>query len=279
MRSKDIIQTILSLFLQNMKKIITVFVLLFLAKMNAQIFSGQIFMKDKSVIYLNQVYVTNINLHKTVISDYNGEFKINAKPGDVIRFTSINTERRDFTLSEEQLSNTINFIELKEGYILIPEIVIKFKPTGNLKTDVLALKKEEKALELAKMIGLPEPKGDGNPPQLPVASFAGGGLSFSVESIYDIISGDRKKKQRLYEYEKMSRGITTIKNYFGEEYFTEMKIPKNLIDNFLQFVYTSDNINPYLEVNNIEGTKPYIEKYLPIYLKRLRNSHLLEVVN
>lgn len=260
-----------------MKKIFTVLVLLFLIKTQAQVFSGQIFMRDNSVIYLNQVYVTNLNEQKTVISDYNGEFKINAKAGDVIRFTSIITERKDIKLTEQMLSNATNFIELKEGYIQIPEIVIKFKPTGNLKTDVLALKKEEKSLEIAKMIGLPAPKGDGTPPQIPVASLAGGGLSFSIESIYDIISGERKKKQRLYEYEKMMKGTAEMKNYFGEDYFTNLKIPKNFIDNFLQFVYTSDNINPYLEVNNIEGTKPYIEKYLPIYLKRLRNSHLAEV--
>ncbi|WP_297983532.1 hypothetical protein [uncultured Chryseobacterium sp.] len=262
-----------------MKKVLSVFILLFLAKVQAQVFSGQIFMRDNSIIYLNQVYVTNMNEHKTVISDYNGEFKINAKAGDVIRFTSIITERKDITLTSESLSNSTNFIELKEGYIEIPEIVIKFKPTGNLKTDVLALKKEEKSLAIAKIIGLPAPKGDGNPPQIPVASLAGGGLSFSIESIYDIISGDRKKKQRLYEYEKMNKGIATMKNYFGEEYFANIKIPKNLIDNFLQFVYTSDNINPYLEVNNIEGTKPYIEKYLPIYQRRLRNSHIIEVLN
>lgn len=262
-----------------MKQFLAILFLVIAGSLEAQNFRGQIFMKDNSVIYLNHVYVTNLNTHKTVLSDNNGEFNLPVREGDVVRFTSIITERKDIKIDGNILSKSNNFIQLYEKYIMIPEVVIKFKPTGNLKTDVLAMKKEEKALTIAKMIGLPEPKGDGNPPQLPVASLANGGLSLSVESIYDIISGERKKKQRLYNYEKMMQSVSLLKGYYGDEYFASLKIPKNLVDNFLQFVYTSDNINPYLEVNNFEATKPYLEKYHPIYMKRLRDSQSMEVLN
>ncbi|MGZ5188108.1 MAG: hypothetical protein ACXWB5_01585, partial [Kaistella sp.] len=60
-------------------------------------------------------------------------------------------------------------------------------------------------------------------------------------------------------------------------YFTNLKIPANYIDNFLQFVYTSDNILPYVQSNNYEAVGIYIEKYLPIYQRRLRNSNLMDV--
>lgn len=261
-----------------MKKYVSLLFVLVMVSLKAQIFSGQIFVKDNADIYLNQVYVTNLSTYRTVLSNYNGEFSIPANPGDMIRFTSIITERRDLQVDQTLLAGKKNFIELKQGYTLIPEVVIRFKPTGNLRTDVLALRNHNNQLTIAKIIGLPTPKGDGSSPQVPVASLAGGGLSLSVQSIYDILSGDKKKKQRLYEYEKMTKNITAIQNYFGDEYFTQLSIPKNLISNFLQFVYTSDNISPLVDVNNIERTKPYIEKYLPIYLKRLRNSHLAEVV-
>lgn len=229
-------------------------------------------MKENSVLYLYPVYVTNITEHKTILSSPNGEFTINAKPGDIIRFTSIITERKDFKVTEEALSKAMHFIELKPGYYEIKEVIIGWKPTGNIHKDVLSLKKEEKILAIAKMIGLPEPKGDGTPPVQPVAGFSGGGLTFSVESIYDILSGERKKKERLYELERMNAAIDAMKKYFGKEYFDKMRIPENLTGDFLQFVYTSDNIKPYLEAKNFEATKPYIEKYLPIYQKRLRDS-------
>ncbi len=261
-----------------MKKFFLLLTLLIISKMQAQFFSGEIIIRDNSVYYLNQVYVTNLTSQSTVYTDYFGAFKIPAKPGDVIRFTSIVTDRKDVTVSADDLQNLNNFVELKIAYYDIEEVVIsKFKPTGNLRKDVSSLKTGEKALALQKMIGLPAPKGDGTPPQLPVAGLAGGGLTFSIESIYDILSGERKKKERAQQYEKMNSAVTGIRNYFGTEYFTSLKIPANYIDNFLQFVYTSDNILPYVQSNNYEAVSVYIEKYLPIYQRRLRNSHLMEI--
>ena len=75
----------------------------------------------------------------------------------------------------------------------------------------------------------------------------------------------------------MNRNITILKRYLGDSYFAELKLPKNLIDNFLQFVYTSDNLTPYFERNNLEAVKTSIEKYTPIYQKRLRNSNLVNI--
>ena len=260
-----------------MKKSFLLATLLLIFKVQAQFFTGEIIIRDNSVYYLNQVYVTNLTSQSTVYTDYFGAFRIPAKPGDVIRFTSIVTDRKDVAVTAEDLQNTSNFVELKIAYYDIQEVVIsKFKPTGNLRKDVSSLKNGEKNMALQKMIGLPTPKGDGTPPQLPVAGFAGGGLTFSLESIYDILSGDRKKKERAQQYETMNGAVAGIRNYFGTEYFTNLKIPANYIDNFLQFVYTSDSILPYVQHNNYEAVSLYIEKYLPIYQRRLRNSHLME---
>lgn len=261
-----------------MKNLFTLLLLVFLVKINAQSFSGEVFLRDNSVLYLNQVYVTNLTTQKTVLSNYNGNFTISANAGDVIRFTSIVTERKDIRLTQQMVAQK-NLIELRIAYYDIQEVVInRFKPTGNLRYDVNALRKEDKALAIKKVIGLPEPKGDGTPPQLPVAGLRDGGLTFSLESIYDILSGERKKKQRYLAYERMNNSVTQIKNYLGKDYFVKFKIPENLIDNFLQFVYTSENIEPYIMAGNFEAIKIPIEKYLPIYQRRLRNSHLQEIV-
>jgi hypothetical protein len=77
----------------------------------------------------------------------------------------------------------------------------------------------------------------------------------------------------------MSQGIKNLQDYFGDDYFIKLKVPKELIPNFLQFIYSSDNISIFLESNNYEATKVYIEKYLPIYLKRLQNSHLMQITD
>lgn len=270
------VKKIVSIFASaTMKKLFTLFLGLWFTAVTAQNFSGSLFMKDEPSFYLNQVYVTNIAAYKTVLASYNGEFKIQAKEGDLIRFTSIVTQRKDLVVTRGMLENTNNLIALEIAYREIPEILLsRFRASGNLPKDVRTLDSKKTALELAKIIGLPAPKGDGTPPVQPLASLANGGLSISLETLFDVISGENKKKQRLYEYERMSATIRKVRAYFGDDYFTKVKIPKELIDNFLQFVYTSENITLYVETANYESVKVPMEKYLPIYLKRLRNSNL-----
>lgn len=263
-----------------MKKTFTLILLGLLIHISAQNFSGSLYMRDQSQFYLNQVFVTNLNTQKTFLANYNGDFKVPAKVGDVIRFTSIVTDRKDIKITEAMLENNNNLIELGIAYREIQEIVLsRFKPSGNLAKDIRALDRKKTSLELAKVINLPSPKGDGTPPNTPVASLANGGLSISLESLYDVISGESKKKQRLYEYEKMSNTIRKVRAYMGDEYFNRIKIPTELIDNFLQFVYTSENINLWVEMGNYEAVKVPMEKYLPIYQKRLRNSKIQNILN
>lgn len=245
----------------------------------AQVFSGRVFMKESSGTYLNEVYVTNLATGKTTLTAYDGSFRIEAVSGSQIRFTSFISERKDILLSDKDFVSGHNLIELKPLYRNIPEVVITFKPTGILKKDVLALKTQEKPLKVAEIIGLPEPKGDGYSPSQPVASFKNGGAAFSIDAIYSALSGDKERNERLKKYEIMNSQINNIKDYFGTEYFVKLKIPVHLIDNFLQFVYSSDNLSPYVASNNIEAVKPYLEKYLPVYLKRLENSHLTASLN
>ena len=261
-----------------MKKLITLLFLGFIAQINAQLYSGQVFLRDNSQMYLNQVYVTNLKTMKTVLANYNGNFQLDADQGDIIRFTSIVTERKDIKITQNMLSGN-NLVELVIAYYDIQEVVInRFRPTGNLRFDVNSLRKEDKAYALKKVIGLPEPKGDGSSPVLPVAGFRDGGLTFSIESIFDVLSGERKKKQRYVAYERMNSSISQIKNVLGTDYFTRLKIPESLIDNFLQFVYTSENIEVYVQTGNFDAVKMPVEKYLPIYQRRLKNSNLQDIV-
>lgn len=243
----------------------------------AQNYQGEIYLKERSSLFLNQFYVTNLNTQKTVIADYNGNFNIAAHIGDVIRFTSIITDRKDIKLTNANISSGKNIVELTIAYYEIQEVIVSsFRASGNLRKDVNSLKSTDKSYELRKVIGLPMAKGDGTSPHEPVLGFRDGGYSLSISSLYDMLSGEAKKKKRLYEYERMEKSIDGVQKYFGDDYFVRLKIPKNLIQNFLQFVYSSDNISFYTESGNYEAVKPYIERYLPIYQKRLRNSNLTD---
>ncbi|MCT6764071.1 hypothetical protein [Riemerella anatipestifer] len=250
----------------------------------SQFFVGEVLVEDRSEVYLMPIYVTNLETRKTVLCDYKGAFKIAASKGDVVRFTSITTDRTDITITEKHLATYNNIVELKMAYNVIPEVKLsKFKPSGILKNDVIALDDKKSPLALKQMIGLPESKGDGTPPEAPPIAFVGGGLGggvvISVDAIYDVISGDRKRKRRLYAYEKMMKTTAAIRNYYGDDYFVSMKIPKHMIDDFLQFVYSSEeSVFALVQNNKYEGVKVYFEKYLPIFQKRMKNTTIMEVV-
>ena len=262
-----------------MKKLYLVLFIILLTKLSAQEFTGRVFLRDNSVMFLNRIYVTNMNTQKTVLSNYNGEFKIPAKVGEVIRFTSVMTERKNVTVSLSNLQNQ-SLIELQIQQYVIPEVVIgRFRPTGNLKRDVTALKVKNTNEEIQKMLGLPSPKGDGKPPQLPVADFRDGGLTFSLESIFDIISGERKKKEKLDAYMRMTEATAKVRDYLGKEYFQKVKIPDRFIEDFLQFAYNSDNYYMYVQKGEFEIVKFKIERFLPIFQKRLEDSKITEIAS
>ena len=66
----------------------------------------------------------------------------------------------------------------------------------------------------------------------------------------------------------MQIGIKNIKAYLGDDYFTRLKVPLHLVDNFLQFVYTSDNLKIYLDVANYEAIKVSYRKKIFAYLSK-----------
>lgn len=257
-------------------KLYVLAIFLFILEVKGQDFSGRISVKEREMMYREQIFITNLNAHYTVIADVNGSFRISSKEGDKLRITSSFTERKDVTVTAKHLKTDKNFVEINLAYHDIPEVIIKFRPTGILKKDVLSLKDKERKMDIAKVLGLPEPKGDGYSPEPAISVGLGVGATGLVEHVHDLISGDIYRKRRLKEFEITERNITEIKKYFGTEYFTKLRIPNEMIDDFLKFVYKSDEIKKYVVVRNFDAIQPYFEKYLPVYIKRLQDSKLIK---
>lgn len=239
---------------------------------SSQIFRGSILLNDNDRVFLNQILITNITKGQTVRADFLGDFQIPAQAGDVVRFSSLYTERKDVKITEKSLSLPQNIYLQMSARELETVIISGVKLTGNLKRDALSLKTSQKARQIKNAVGLPEPKYRNPMQQESVFAAGGGGLGLNLNALYDIISGERKKKIRLLKYQEMQQKVKSVHDFFGDEYFTSKKIPAYKIDEFLQFVYTSQGGILYISPDKINESSVYIERYLPIYLQRLRNS-------
>ena len=87
--------------------------------------------------------------------------------------------------------------------------MIKFRPTGNLRTDVERLGYKKRPVHIDKIIGLAKKSKNTTDDDAPMG-FKNGGFVLDVNYIYDVISGDAKNKQRLYEYEKAQKCVKNI---------------------------------------------------------------------
>lgn len=111
-----------------MKKLLSVTLLFISHFIFSQQISGTIISDSASV---NQVLVININSQEKTYSDSEGQFLINAKVGDELRFIKLGYERKIINLKNDN-ELLINLIKLA---IAIEEVEVKKKLSGNLSKD------------------------------------------------------------------------------------------------------------------------------------------------
>ncbi|MGL6128825.1 hypothetical protein [Chryseobacterium artocarpi] len=172
---------------------------------------------------IQDVNVINIRTDELVLSNRDGHFMISGRAGDELRFVKAGYERLSRKVSQQDSQSPMN-IDLVRTIIEIPEVEVKQGITGNLKIDSKNYNRPKKVLKLnaeisqyisqksdprilaAKPGEFVQPKGEG---------FVVG----SVKDKWDDID--------LMKY---------IKASLGEEYFTNLKIEKPLIDHFISYV-------------------------------------------
>lgn len=237
----------------------------------AQQYRGTIRLDDPDKIFLNQIHITNLRTGKSVRADFEGRFSLEAQSGDRVVFTSLYTDRKEQLLRASDFSSE-QIIRLSISYFEMKEVVISgFTPTGILQRDVLRLKTGSKKQDLIDKIGLPQAPQRNAVTEEQFLSMNPDGIGLNIISILDALTGERKNKIRAKKYEFMLSQVKKVHSYFGDAYFIEKKIPANRIDDFLQFIYYSEGGKLYDDEFSLNIASIYIDKYLPVYQKRLKN--------
>ena len=141
---------------------------------------------------------------------------------------------------------------------------------GILEKDVKNGKKQDVITKLYASLGV-------NPDLKPIkdtsalkAGLLGGDISLTrldVGRIFDVLSGKAKQRKTLIDYETKYDKITKIKNYFGDDYFTnDLKIPKFKIRDFIDNALNNTENNIQLNDVNYFKLLQIFNSYSKIYL-------------
>ena len=191
-------------------------------------------------IELSGVLILNTRTDEKAYSDSDGNFMISAKNNDALRFVKQKFDRVTYSLKPEDFKNSIK-ITLIKSVVVIEEVEIKTKLTGNLREDarrVESVRKVKLNKEIAKYIAeksdpeILKPRG-GEFVQ-PV------GQGFSVGKV----SNQADQIDLAEEFLEI----------LGEDYFTDLGLKKSEISGFIFHVMSSLDLKNAYKYGYLKGS-------------------------
>lgn len=240
-----------------LKKFLFIYFLLISISIFSQTISGVIVSEESA--RLPKTLIINMNSDEKVFSNEVGEFSINAKIGNEIRFVRENYNREKVIIQNDYFLT----VRLSKIPIEIEEV--------NIENKKLAEAKKE---ELRKSIGLP--KGPDKPREKPADAvddvlkpLIGIPPIVKIQAIYDVLSGKSRRLKRLYKYEDLQEGLAWTMNNIDPEYFSQAGIPPDRINDFLIFSLRDEKVMMYMKAKNVGGITVSLDNNIKAYLERI----------
>lgn len=224
------------------------------------------------------VYVTNKRTKFTTKSNFLGIFFIQAQVNDTLQIRSDWYENRNIILRPNLFKKEAIVVHLAIETINLQEALITKKLTGILEKDVVFGKKEDDLTRLYKILNV-------NPDINPLkdtsalsAGLLGGDISLTrldVGRLYDIFTGDLRKRKALLDYESQAAQIARIRAYYGDNYFkSELDIPSYKINEFIITALTNTQNLYQLKDPNYFSLLAVLNNYSSKYLDDLFKSRI-----
>lgn len=240
-----------------MKKLLFFYFLIISISICSQTVSG-IVVSDENA-RLPKTLIVNMASDQKVYTNEVGEFSINAKSGDELRFIRENYERVRVIVKKDYYL-TIRLTQLPQQ---IEEVTIENKRIAEAKKE-----------ELRQSIGLPKsPEKPREKPADAVDDIVKPLIRIppmvNVQAIYDVLSGKSRRLRRLYNYEDLQEGLAWIQNNVDLEYFVEAGISPEKFNDFLMFSLKDEKVLMYMKAKNIGGLTVSLDNHIGAYLERI----------
>ena len=238
-----------------MNKIIYIVALFFSVLGFSQSISGKV--ETEEGLSIANVLVINLKTNEKVNTDENGKFTISAKLRDEIRFVKKGYDRVSHVVKSADFDKHI-LLKMRNSETIINEVVIIPK---------------SKIDRLKKDIEVPTvKKGTESKPKPAKWKDV---LALDIDAFEELITGNARRKKTRYKYEEMQADILQVKEFLGEEYFIENKIPSERIHEFLEFsIIEKPEIKKHMKTGNQTQVMMILEEMFLIYYKRLEMNNI-----
>jgi len=247
-----------------MNKIIYITALFFSVLGFSQSISGKV--ETEEGLSIANVLVINLKTNEKVNTDENGKFTISAKLQDEIRFVKKGYDRVSYIVKSADFDKHIS-LKMRKSETIINEVVIIPK------SKIDRLKKDIEVPTVKKgTVFKPKPakwKDVLKIAPIPIA------IAFDINAFEELMTGNARRKKTRYKYEEMQADILQVKEFLGEEYFIENKIPSERIHEFLEFsIIEKPEIKKHMKTGNQTQIMMILEELFPIYHKRLEMNNI-----
>ena len=180
---------------------------------------------------LQGIKVENINREISVYTDENGGFGIIANEGEILIFSSVNTEKKILFLQKEHFENPIE-VSLKTTEIEIEEVEVGKQIDLDLGGKKLSPAERRYEAE-GRILTMNQ------------------GLDINLQAIGNLFNGKRKELKKAIEIEKTNKLLYELDAYFDEDFYVNgLGLDPEYIGDFKYFLIDDKSFRAVLESEN-----------------------------
>lgn len=199
--------------------------------------SGKIITGDEQD--LTPVLIVNISGNKSILSDMSGNFTMEAQENDEIRFVKEGYYRVDKKIAREDFSTPLNII-LKKIEIQIPEVRVKYRPTGNLAKDNQHLNESRKLQALKSDMDeyMKSPLNQPLPSNAVSRTFTGHDFNAGQVNLFGVFNAVKKltkPKVTKANYNETQDFLKRVRNEVNLDFLRKYGMDEEQIDAFLLY--------------------------------------------
>ncbi len=207
---------------------------------------------------INDVLVVNLNAEAETRTDSIGNFRLNAKIGDLFVISDHRIETLKVRYTPDMVKNGVLTLNVTMAVTEIEEIAIT---RSNITSQSLGIPMGKKYTASERHL---KTAGDFKPVHL--LGILGGSLP--IDPIINAVNGRTKRIKKEITIERKELALKKLDALFTEDYFTErLKVPDDYVAGFKSFSIDNEN---FLQVLN-EGHKEKIEMSLADLAVQYRN--------